>query len=276
MVTVQDYPDDAVAAARSVLLEVLTVLGAYRESTVLVGGWVPGLTFPDAGHIGSLDIDLALDEDRISDSEYDSILESLRNAGYRDGEKPNQFDRDVIVSSGQTITVRLDLLAAEYGGTGRSNRHQKIQDIKARKARGADLAFQQPVKLTISGTLPDGGTNTVTVRVADIVPFLVMKGMALFDRKKEKDAYDIYFCLQHFPGGIAELVKEFQPWSEHRLVTEGLGKIRAKFAVIDAIGPTWAAQFVDADGEEFEIMQRDAFERVSALLDALRIAAWET
>ena len=174
MVTVQDYPADEVAAARAVLLEVLTVLGAYREATVLIGGWVPELTFPDAGHVGSLDIDLALDEDRISNSEYDSILELLRNAGYRDSEKPNQFERDVIVSSGQTITVRLDLLAAEYGGSGRSNRHQRIQDIKARKARGADLAFQQPAKLTVTGTLPDGGTNTVTVRFAAIVPFLGM------------------------------------------------------------------------------------------------------
>ena len=33
------------------------------------------------------------------------------------------------------------------------------------------------------------------IRVASIVPFLVMKGMALADRLKEKDAYDIVFCV---------------------------------------------------------------------------------
>jgi len=40
-----------------------------------------------------------------------------------------------------------------------------------------------------------GGKNSAIVRVASIVPFLVIKGMALYDRLKEKDAWDIYFCL---------------------------------------------------------------------------------
>lgn len=255
MVTVLDYPEDAVAAARAVLLEVFTVLGAYREATVLVGGWVPPLTFPNAGHVGSLDIDLAMDEAQITDREYDTILECLRKTGYRDGPQPNQFERDVIVRSGQTVSVRLDLLAAEYGGTGRTRRHQPIQDIKARKARGADLAFRHSKKLTISGALPDGGINSVTVRVAEIAPFLVMKGMALFDRKKEKDAYDIHFCLQQYPGGIVELAHDVEPLVKNRLVIEGLRKIRTKFATIDAIGPTWAAQFVGAEADDFELVQ---------------------
>lgn len=276
MVTLHDYPDDAVAAARAVLLEVLTVLGAYRDAMVLVGGWVPPLTFPDAGHVGSLDIDLALDEEHISESQYDSILECLRNTGYRAGSKPNQFERDVVVSGGQTITVRLDLLSAEYGGTGSNRRHQQIQDIKARKARGADLAFQHSKTLTVSGTLPEGGTNSLTVRVAEIVPFLVMKGMALYDRLKQKDAYDIHFCLQQYPGGTLELVKAFQPWIANGLVVEGLGKIRAKFASMDSIGPVWSAQFVEAEGEEFEIVRRDAFERVQTLLDALSVPVWHS
>lgn len=275
MVTIHDYPEDAVAAAHAVLLEVWTVLGTYRDEMVLVGGWVPPLTFPNAGHVGSLDIDLALDENQISESRYASILKCLRNADYRDGSQPNQFDREVILSSGQIVTVRLDLLAAEYGGTGRTRRHQQIQDIQARKARGADLALQHSKSLTVSGTLPAGGENSVTIRVAGIVPFLVMKGMALYDRLKQKDAYDIHFCLQHFPGETSELARQFQPWIEHGLVKEGLGKIRAKFDSIDAVGPVWAAQFVGTEGQEFEIVQRDAFERVRVLLDELNIPVWK-
>jgi hypothetical protein len=34
----------------------------------------------------------------------------------------------------------------------------------------------------------EGAVETATVRVAGIVPWLVMKGMALADRVKEKDA----------------------------------------------------------------------------------------
>jgi len=275
MVTAQDYPEDAVAACRAVLVEVMTVLGPYREAAVLVGGWVPQMSFPDAGHVGSLDIDLALDEDQISDEQYASILECLRKAGYRPGPESNQFEREVLSAQGTPLTIRLDLLAAEYGGTGKSRRHQTIQGLKARKARGAELAFLLWKKLTLIGSLPDGGNNSVTVRVAQIVPFLVMKGVALFDRLKQKDAYDIHFCLRHHPGGIRALVEEFEPWLKHGLVKEGLAKIRAKFESVDAIGPVWAAEFIEAQGEDFEIARRDAFERVQALLDALGVKAWE-
>jgi hypothetical protein len=47
----------------------------------------------------------------------------------------------------------------------------------------------------LDGELPGGGKDSVTIRVASIVPFIVMKAMALDDRLKEKDARDIYYCL---------------------------------------------------------------------------------
>lgn len=65
-----------------------------------------------------------------------------------------------------------------------------------RKARGCDLALDMAAELELKGTLPNGATDSATIRIATIVPFLVMKGMALADRLKEKDAYDIYFCVQ--------------------------------------------------------------------------------
>lgn len=78
--------------------------------------------------------------------------------------------------------VQVDLLAGEYDGTGRGHRHQKLQGIQARKVRGCDLAFDSPREISVDGELPGGGKDTVNVRVAAIVPFLVMKGMALTDR----------------------------------------------------------------------------------------------
>ena len=38
-----DYTADAVAAARSVLLELTHLLGEYRNDVVVIGGWVPEL-----------------------------------------------------------------------------------------------------------------------------------------------------------------------------------------------------------------------------------------
>lgn len=98
------------------------------------------------------------------------------------------------------MRVEVDFLAGEYRGTGKSHRHQDIQDgFKARKARGAELAFEMFEEVTILGTLPNGGKDSAKVRVASMVPFIIMKATAMQDRLKEKDAYDIYFCLKNHP-----------------------------------------------------------------------------
>jgi hypothetical protein len=41
---------DQKKAAKSVLIEVWNVLGAFREDMVLIGGWVPELHYPGHGH----------------------------------------------------------------------------------------------------------------------------------------------------------------------------------------------------------------------------------
>jgi hypothetical protein len=108
--------------------------------------------------------------------------------------------------------------------------------------------------------------------VAAIVPFIVMKGMAMFDRLKEKDAYDIYYCVRGYPGGIDALAAEFAPHVAHGLVAEGLRKIAGKFASPGSFGPTAIADFEQVDAAEDRArIQRDAYERVTALLDRLGI-----
>ena len=270
MATRADYVPDEVAACYSVVLELMTLLGEFREHLVLVGGWVPYLVLGEAGrrHVGSLDVDVALDFRHITAETYHTILEALQSRGYYPGSQPYIFQRRL----GPEAVVEVDFLAAEYGGTGRSRRHQRVQDVKARKARGCDLAFDYHVAVTISGPLPEGEQNQVTIKVASLVPFLVMKGMALWERMKEKDAYDIYFCVRHAPGGLPQLREQFAPLVDQGLVREGLGKIKAKFAQIEGIGPQWAARFqAPEEAEEQERLQRDAFERVNAWLDELGI-----
>ena len=65
---------DQVQASKAVLIEVMNVLGLYRNHLILVGGWVPELLLPNHGHMGSLDVDLAVDVRGISRKQYDSIL----------------------------------------------------------------------------------------------------------------------------------------------------------------------------------------------------------
>jgi len=67
-----NYKDRQVEAARSVLIDVGQVLHSFRDAIVVVGGWVPDLLLPNAKpeHIGSIDVDLALDAAKLNDGRY--------------------------------------------------------------------------------------------------------------------------------------------------------------------------------------------------------------
>ena len=191
-----EYDHFLVEAARSVLLELSRLLSEYQEGIVVVGGSVPSLLFDQEKqeHIGTIDVDLALDHNSIQEIGYRSIMELLLKRGYRQSDHPYTFFRSVTINS-KEIKVEVDFLAPEYGGTGKKHRTQKVQDMHPRKARGCDLVFLNPVKVMLEGTLPGGGKDRGMVRVSSIVPFIIMKSQALNDRLNEKDAYDIYYCL---------------------------------------------------------------------------------
>ena len=136
-----------------------------------------------------------------------------------------------------------------------------------------DLAFEQPVTINLEGILPDGALDKVEVKVAAIAPYIVMKAEALSGRLKEKDAYDIYFCLTNYPGGLDRIVEAFQPFLGSGLLIEGLKKLADAFASPDHIGPKYLADFLElADAEERALIQRDAYERVAALLAGVQLA----
>lgn len=273
MITRRDYTAEGVEAARSVLIELVHLLGEYKDDIVLIGGWVPEVLLPHytGPHVGSLDVDIALNHQKIQEEGYKRIEALLQRRGYRQGEQPFIFFRTVKVDD-KEIDVEVNLLAGEYEGTSKSHRHQKIQGIRARKVRGCDLVFEMRKEIKIEGRLPNGAHDAVTVRVSSIAPFLVMKGMAMDARIKEKDAWDIYYCVLNYPGGIDSLAEEFKPHLHHGLVREGLQKIAGKFSSEKAFGPKSIADFEEIeDPEEQERIQRDAYERVNALLKKLGI-----
>ena len=264
-----DYPEFAVTAAEMVLLELTRILGEYRDNSVGIGGMVPRYLIPDAAepHVGTTDVDLALDHRRIAKDGYRSIHELLIGHGYvQDERQPFIYRRQIIVQEIK-VTVQVDLLSGEYDGTGKSRRTQKIQDARPRKARGADLAFDNPLKIEITGELPGGTKDNAIVQFSNIIPFIVMKAMAMRDRLKEKDPYDIYYCLQHFPGGPQKIVELMQPVKSNGLVQESLSILAEKFETPEHVGPVHIADFMAMmEKDEGERIQRDAFERIQYLL----------
>jgi hypothetical protein len=223
-VTRVDYPEAAVAAAWSVLLELAHLLGEYRDSVE------------------------------------------------RDANQPFIYRRRFSLDN-RPVIVQLDLLSGEYGGTGRSRRTQQVQDARPRKARGADLACEQAVEVEVSGTLPDGGADKARIRVAGVVPFIVMKrkSMALRDRLKEKDAYELHYCLLHYPGAPQSIVDAFLPDAGHGLVREALACLAEKFESPRHVGPKFVADFLALnDPTDREQVQRDVYERMAYFLAGAR------
>ena len=118
------------------------LLGQYWRHIVLIGGWVPDILLSGKGdpHIGSIDVDLALNHLKLKDKGYKTIRELLLDRGYEQGKQPFIFHRKVVIG-GKEINVQVDLLSGEYKGTGKSHRHQKIQGGLARKTRHIDISI---------------------------------------------------------------------------------------------------------------------------------------
>src|SRR6266436_2260246 len=83
-----DYSDRQIEAARRVLVDLGQVLARFEDCLVVVGGWVPDLllTTADEPHIGSIDVDLALDASKLNDGRYADIIKLLLDTNrYRRG-----------------------------------------------------------------------------------------------------------------------------------------------------------------------------------------------
>ncbi len=77
-----EYADRGVQAVTSVLVELGQVLGAWRDRFVVIGGAVPWLLLPAGSppHVGTLDVDLALDPEALESPEYATFVAALEHS----------------------------------------------------------------------------------------------------------------------------------------------------------------------------------------------------
>jgi predicted nucleotidyltransferase component of viral defense system len=115
-----------------------------------------------------------------------------------------------------------------------------------------------------------GAKNTVRLRVASIADFLVMKAHAIGGRDKPKDTYDLCYCLDHFPDGVAALAKEWNARRQEKDLARAVEILREKFASVDAFGPHQFIEFHAVLDTEAQAMHaRRAYEVVQNFLSLL-------
>ena len=100
-----------------------------------------------------------------------------------------------------------------YLGKGRGRRHRKVQEnLPARATAHLEMAFQWNEPLQLEVELPErGGRVSTTLQLASLPAMVGLKGLALGERYKEKDAYDLYALARYYGSGIQEVIALLKP-----------------------------------------------------------------
>jgi len=266
----EDYSDRQIAAARRVLVDLGQVLGSFEDCLVVVGGWVPDLLMEnsDEAHVGSIDVDLALDTEKLAAGRYAELLKTLLDTRrYKQAEEPFKLHAEVDLEDGQPpVQVDVDFLKSPDART-KKNKPKFTKNFRPLDASGCSAAFEHPELVIITGKMIKGKTNRVQFRVASIADFLIMKSYALANRDKPKDAYDICFCLDNYPGGRKKLAANWKKRADKKDVNKAIEILKEKFAAVDSYGPGQVAEFHNSSNtEERERQARRAFELVQEFL----------
>ncbi len=272
-----DYDDRTTTAVKSVLIEIGQILGSFKGKFAIIGGAVPWLLLSEADmpHIGTGDVDLSLDPSALGDGEYVRLVEALQQHGYNQRGNLRRFQlvRTVPASDdGSDIDVVVDFLMPRDAEITK-NTPPRISQFAVQRADGADLALRFYHMVDVEGAMPDGGSNRVRIAVASIPALLAMKGYAVINRLKHKDAYDIYYCIRNFPDGVDALVEVTRPFLDIKTARQGYRLISDKFRTVDDFGPTSVRIFVEGSDvlgdRTADQWQQDAFGQVDAWLRGL-------
>lgn len=268
-----DYDDRQVEAARRVLVDLGQVLASYVDSIVVVGGWAPDLLLPEAEekHVGSIDVDLALDIGKLTEGRYAKLLKLLLDTKrYRQGENDFQLVVDVDLKDGQKpVLVDVDFLAPKEGKL-QKNKPKLLENFRILRADGCGAAFHAPVEFQLPGRNVRGARNTVRLMVASLADFLIMKAHAIAGREKPKDTYDLCYCLEHHPGGIAPLSADWKRRAKEKDIKRAIAILTEKFADVDSFGPQQLVDFHAAPDPDTQAMQaRQAYELVRKFLEGI-------
>ena len=262
---ISGYDARVTEACERVLVTLLRHLGPWRKSVFLIGGLTPRYLIdarpPEVpAHAGTADVDIVVDIAMLTDTEAYRTLESnLREMNFHravneDGVKQSwRWQTDV-----DGATMILEFLVDDPSRDGGRAEVLPIEGkVSAINIPRSSMVVDFHKTRELKAELLDGkGVAVETVRFADIVSFTCLKSLAYDDRIEPKDAHDLVYCLEHYPGGVEEVVEEFRRGldTKHRdVILDALGRLSKRFRDSDPDqsyrldGPVAVAAFEDND-----------------------------
>jgi hypothetical protein len=119
--------------------------------------------------------------------------------------------------------------------------------------------------------LDDGGMSKVSVRVANVLPYAVLKFGAYQNRHENKDAYDLVFTLLHGEGGPEAVGRAAarSPIAGEPEVATTIELMRERFNSAETDAARDYAVFVSTPGDDAELARRrqEAVATVRAFCD---------
>ncbi len=256
-----DYDEETTARCERALITLLGDLGPWRERIYLVGGLAPRyligqLPHGARAHVGTTDVDLviglALGDD--TPETYRTLQNNLEKAHFEQREPSFRWAREV-----DGVAVLIEFLCetdeVEAGRIFRPKGEYTGSGLGAFNVRGAQLVRDDFIEVNIEGErLDGGGQSQVTVRVASVLPYTVLKIFAFQDRHENKDAYDLVFTLLNYEGGPRTVGRQAatSKVAQHPQVTEALELLEERFSDTGRDGPNAYASFLAAPDDEEE------------------------
>ncbi len=247
------------------LVTLLGDIGPWSERVYLAGGLAPRYivgSLPEGAraHVGTTDVDLVIglavgDE---SPEAYRTLENNLKKAEFK-AKSSFQWQKQV-----EEVTVTVEFLCetdqVEQGkiykpkaGTG--------SGFGAFNVRGAQLVTRDYMEREIEADrLDDGGISKVTVRVANILSYTVLKILAFQDRHANKDSYDLVYSLLNFgegPGEAGQAAARSAIRGDAQ-VEEALQLLAERFESVDHDGPIAYGVFLADDGEHAARLRQEA------------------
>lgn len=267
--TQDGYLPNVAQQARATGLYLATKLGDMLDDVVIIGGLVPSLLIEQSHaevvpHVGTMDLDLGLALALLDDERYEDLVARLREAGFipdkNERGNPSRH-RWQLAEQG----IKLDFLIPPSRTDERGGSLRQIRpDFAAIITPGLHLAFLDRKRVEIDGHTIKGERANRSVWVCGPGAYVVLKALAHANRGANKDAYDLFYLLQNFSGGLPEIAARMQPLLFDVETQRALDILRRDFSQHDGLGPRRVAEFMTR-GPDDEI-QADVVGYVHELL----------